>query len=254
VAVYAITPYSAFGNRGDPSLTVVNVRYAQPALMLAAVVTALAGRFGRRAELVVVLAAAVGVGDAFRRTAGLNASVTGIALAVAALAAAVAVAWAWRSPRAARARRAIAAAALLLVLGGAWIAYHERTTGPGYDREEPAVSWVLKHASAGRRIALAGYWDDNRLSPAYPSFGPRYGNDVRFVGPVRDGLLEVYRSPASFGAALRRGHFDVVVVGLRHGKLPGLPGGSAYVRWARAAGFTEVGRSARLVALRAPPA
>jgi hypothetical protein len=81
-----------------------------------------------------------------------------------------------------------------------------------------------------------------------PAFGPRFANRVQYVGSWDQTMLRRYTSRAAFVAALRRGGYDVLVIG--RGAAPGerVP----ELRWARSAGWVPFVSSGRLVALRAP--
>ena len=85
------------------------------------------------------------------------------------------------------------------------------------------------------------------IYPVLPAFGPRLGNEVDFVGPLRDHMLVEYRDRASFVAALRRGRYDRLVIGTA--RLPGTPRGDDEA-WARSAGYVVTARSPRLVLMR----
>ena len=112
---------------------------------------------------------------------------------------------------------------------------------------EAPLGWVREDRH--HRVGLAGLWDVNGIYPVLPSFGPRLGNEVRFVGPFRDGMLSEYGNRDSFVAALRGGRYDLLVIG--HAVLPGTRP-RPNEAWARAAGYVVVARSPRLVLLRRP--
>lgn len=78
------------------------------------------------------------------------------------------------------------------------------------------------------------------------AFGPRLGNDVRFVGAFRDGMLRSFADAGAFTRALS--DVDLLLAGT--GIPPGA--GTRELGWARAAGWTAVAQSPRLVLLRAP--
>jgi hypothetical protein len=118
-----------------------------------------------------------------------------------------------------------------------------------YAGAEPAIDSLLARAPSGERIGITGVWDDAGLSPVLPAFGPRLGNEVAYVGREDGGFLRRYRDQASFAAALRRGGYDLLIVGL--GRPPAIPR-VPEARWAREAGFRIVARSGRLALLAAP--
>jgi hypothetical protein len=98
-----------------------------------------------------------------------------------------------------------------------------------------------------RRIGLAGLWDVNGLSPVLPAFGPRLRNRVEFVGPFRREMLHEHERAGAFVEELRRGRYDLLVMG--RAVLPGTPRRDLEA-WARAAGYDEVARTHRLVLMR----
>ena len=88
----------------------------------------------------------------------------------------------------------------------------------------------------------------NGTAPVWPSFGPRLGNEVAFVGPTVDGQLREYADRAAWTRAIERGDFDLLVVG-RGGysndcPVPGRE--SDDDAWARAAGFRTLASTDRL--------
>jgi hypothetical protein len=81
-----------------------------------------------------------------------------------------------------------------------------------------------------------------------PAFGPRFANTVQYVGPNDQTMLGRYTDRAPFVAAVKRGRYDVLVIG--RGEAPGES--VRELRWARSAGWVPFVVSARLVALRVP--
>lgn len=248
-AVYAVTPYSALGLRGDPSLASVNTRYAVPALLLALPVAAwTAGRLPRVASLALEVALAVAVVLGAR--SGYELRVRDLVLAAVALVLLTAVGWAlWRL----RGRRpvlaAAALAAALVALAGAH-RIEQRINDRRYLAIDPAVDVLLSAAPSERRIGLASDWSVAGLSPIWPSFGTRIGNDVEYVGEFVDGFLHRYTDARRFQAALRRRRYDLLVVG--RGFFP--PQATPEQRWAIGAGWRTIALSRRLRVLVAPPA
>lgn len=246
---YALTPYSAFGPQGHPILTGANTRYLLPALLVAAPLVAwTVGRAGRLRVLVEALAL-VAVVDGIRRefqvplhvvagVAGLLAVIAALGFVVARLGGATAA--------------ALAATAGLLVLG--YGRQHEYNGGR-YKADEPVTAWISTHAPSGHRIALTGSWSINGRSPVWPAFGPRLGNVVTYVGPTVRHQLREYASRAAWSAALRRGRYDLVVVGRGgRGRFCALPGRSLDDdAWARGEGFRPIVRTSRLTLYAVPP-
>jgi hypothetical protein len=248
VPVYAALPGTALGNPGDPSLASVNTRYAIPSLLLAAPVVAWAiGRLPRLGALGFALALAVSAvagaysGYEVRGARDVVLSAAGLVL----LAAAV---WSLGYVR----RRplplvAAATAVALLTLAGA--RHVEQRVNVGrYVGSDPAIDVLLRLAPSDRRIGLAADWSVSGLSPIWPSFGTRIGNEVEYVGYF-DGFLRRYPTEDRFHAALERGRYDFLVVG--RGFYPPQP--TREQRWAMAAGWRTVALSTRLRVL-APPA
>jgi hypothetical protein len=228
-ALYAVTPYSAFGPEGRPVLAAASTRYGLPALMGAAVLAAWATRNPRlRLGLHVLLAAAVldGVNRAFELGAGkvIGGCVAALLLGLAAV----------RLPRRAVAAATLAGALLLVPM----VAH--RANRQGFGQFDPALAWIEANAPSGHRIGLAGVWTPGGVSPVLPAFGPRLGNRVAYAGPFVEHMLRTYADQPAFTAGTRS--FDLLVVGLTPP--------ARELGWAQAAGFTEVVRSERLVLLR----
>ncbi len=247
--LYTVTPATALGLRGDPSLAHGNTRYAVPALLIALPLAAwVAGRLPRlAARLLEAALAAAALTGAYRgyEVAGLR----DVALAGIGLAALGVAAWLlWRM----RARRLVLAAAAVAAAVVGLAAAHriEGAINDGrYTGIDRAVDTLLRVAPADKRIGLAGDWSVGGLSPVWPAFGTRIDNDVEYVGEFVDGFLTPYPGQARFAEALRDGGFDVLVVG--RGFYP--PENPREERWAMNAGWRTVGLSPRLRVL-APPA
>jgi hypothetical protein len=154
----------------------------------------------------------------------------------------------WRGVPRDRALAAGAAAAALAfaVVAIAGYAVQRSFNDRRYRGLEPPLAWV--RAGTHHRVGLAGLWDVNGIYPVLPAFGPRLANQVAFVGPFERGMLTQFRSRTPFVDALRRGRYDLLVIG--RAELAGTPRGEE--AWARAAGYREVARSPRLVLLEAP--
>ena len=134
-------------------------------------------------------------------------------------------------------------------LGGAK-GIERRVNDNRYAALDPGIDVVLRAAPTGKRIGLAGVWSLGELSPVWPSFGARIGNEVQYVGRMPpNGFLQRYPDEASFQAALRRGRFDLLVVGRGIAPDPQTP----EQRWALDAGWRTIGLTDRFRVL-APPA
>ena len=248
--LYTVTPATALGLRGDPSLAHGNTRYAVPALLIALPIVAwLAGRLPRVAGLAVeAMLAATALSGAYRgyEVAGLR----DLVLAAAGLAALAAAAWVlWRL----RAQRAVlvAAAVAALLVGLAAAHRIEGAINDGrYRGIDRGVDTLLRIAPQDKRIGLASDWSVGGLSPVWPAFGTRIANDVEYVGEFVDGFLTPYRNAAAFRRAVRDGRFDVLVIG--RGFYP--PEATPEQRWAMEAGWRTVGLSPRLRVLVSPSA
>ncbi len=204
--VYTFTPATALGLRGDPSLAHANTRYAIPVLLIAVPVVAwLAGRLPQiAARLLEAALAAVALSGAYRGYA--VSGLRDLVLAAAVLAVAASGAYLlWRL----RARRAVlAVAAVAAALVGLAAAHRiEGAINDGrYRGVDPAIDTLLRVAPEGRRIGLASDWSVGGLSPVWPAFGTRIGNEVEYVGEFVKGFMTPYRSAAALpgGAAPRR--------------------------------------------------
>jgi hypothetical protein len=247
-ALYVVTPATALGLKNDPSLAHANTRYAVPALIIAVPIVAwAAGRLPRVAA--VVLEGALGVAALLGAYHGYEVhGLREIGLATVGLAALGAAAYAlWRL----RTRRIVLVAAGLLAVVVGLAATHrieDRINSGRYRGVDPAIDALLAAAPSGHRIGLASNWSVAGLSPIWPAFGTRIGNDVEFVGHFVRGFMTPYDTETSFQAALRRGRFDLLVVG--RGFYP--PQATPEQRWAIDAGWKTIALSTRLRVLRAP--
>jgi len=157
--------------------------------------------------------------------------------------------------RAAWTRRSVpvlAACALLFGLVGLAGAkgIERRVNDARYLGRDPAIDVVLRVAPSGTRIGLAGEWSLGELSPVWPSFGTRIGNEVEYVGEIPpNGFLGRYRDEARFEAALRRGRYDLLVVGRG---VPS-PRQTSEQRWAMDAGWRTIWLDRRFRVLASPP-
>ena len=247
-AAYSLTPYSAFGARGEPLLVGANTRWLLPALLVAAAVAAGASaRLGRARQVIAVLAL-VALADGVRRGYDFPASDAALAALVTAAGAGAALA-AWRLAG----RRGLALCTVGILVFGL-VAAHERQKAyheERFARGDPVITYFTREAPSGQRVGLAGVFSVDGLSPVLPAFGPRLENEVAYVGHEVQGQMREYETAAAFGRALRRGRYDLVVVG--KGSYTGcrVPGeGREEARWAAAAGFRKVAESDRMTLLR----
>ena len=247
VPVYAWLPGTALGNPGDPSLASVNTRYAVPILILLAAV--LAWAIGRMPRLLAV-AFELGLFAAVAAGAYSGYEVRGardIVLAAVGLGLVAGAGWAlWRMRRNAGVLvGAAVAAALVLLAGGHRI--EQRINDGRYLGSDPAIDALLRAAPSGKRIGLAADWSVGGLTPIWPAFGTRIGNEVEYIGYF-DGFLRKYPTEGRFQAALRRGGYDAIVVG--RGFFP--PQRTREQQWAIDAGWRTFALSTRLRVLVSP--
>ena len=247
--LYTVTPATALGLRGDPSLANSNTRYAIPALLIAVPVVAwAAGRLPRVAALAFQAALAGGaLFGAYRgyEVRGIR-DITLAAAGLVALAGATWLLWRLRDRRIVLAAAAIAAALVGLAAANRM---QDRINDGRYRNIDPGVDAMLAATPNGGRVALAADWTVAGLSPIWPAFGTRIDNDVEFMGRFVKGFLTPWGNEASFQAALRRGRYDVLVVG--RGFYP--PEATPEQRWAIDAGWRTISLSARLRVLVPPP-
>jgi hypothetical protein len=137
-------------------------------------------------------------------------------------------------------------AALVLLAGAHRI--EQRINDGRYLGSDPAIDALLKAAPSGKRIGLASDWSVGGLTPIWPAFGTRIGNEVEYIGYF-DGFLRKYPTEALFQAALKRGRYDAIVVG--RGFYPPEP--TPEQQWALDAGWRTFALSSRLRVL-VPPA
>jgi hypothetical protein len=257
-AIYSITPYTAFGLKDQPLLVGANTRWLMPGLLCAAALFAwAAGRLGR-ARVLAELAGLAAVVDGVRR--GFDLETRTIAAAVVTLLLAAAAVYGVLALRARRPSHAtaipVAAAALAAVaFVAAGYARQDRFYDDRFKRaDDPVISWFAERATSGHRVALAGVWTTDGLSPVWAAFGPRIGNHVQFMGHFVDGQLREYDDEAAWRRALARGRYDLLVVGGGgYGPCP-IPGKlSDDDAFARDAGLRLVARTDRLRLYGVPP-
>ncbi len=263
--IYVVSPATAQGRHAHPypGLVAANSRYLAPALILGAAAGAWALATARRwrplFELVALAAVIEGlVGNYAWQPGGiapfdLRASSIAEAVAVILIALAAAVAIRALSRRVSRPTRhrllvgsVVAAIAVAIAAG---YVDQRHFNDRRYRGADATIDWVLDHASSGHRIGTTGVWNGVLLSPNLPAFGPRFGNYVAFIGPIERGMLQYYERRGAFLNAVRRGRYDLVIVG--RGFIP-MAAPSREQRWLRSAGFKPVTSSPRFVLMRSP--
>jgi len=249
--LYTLTPATALGLRDTPSLAHANTRYAIPALLLALPVLAwVAGHVrpvaGRALEAVIALGVLFGAYDGYQVLGAPD--IVAATIALAALAGAACLLWRLRERRVMLVAAALAAG---LVGFAAADRMQDRINADRYGHFDRGLDALLRAAPGGRRVGLefATYWSLGDLSPIWPAFGTRIDNDVEFVGEFVDGFLTPYPDEASFRAALRRGRYDVLVVGRSDIARQNTPA----QQWAIDAGWRTIALTERLRVL-VPPA
>ena len=252
---YAVTPYTAGGPEGLPVLTGPNSRYLTPALLVAAPLAAWAAvRFRRGASVFGLLGllavldgvrvgsnGQLGVADVYASNWAVGAAAAGL-LAVAGWLAYRYRPWVGASRRPWAAAAVAGVGALALVAAGHEV--QQRFNDGRYQGLDEAVDWVVRFAPADRRIGLAGARSPEGIGPAFPAFGPRYENEVSYVGELDQHTIRRFGSREGFVAAVRNGGYDILVVGRD-------PSSGTMVdeeRWALSAGYEQVARSNRLTA------
>lgn len=262
LGLYLVTPGSAYGLPGEPSLVITTIRWLVPAPMLAAAVAAAVFTYTGRFLLLFELAGFAAVVDGIRRAhsqlgsnVSLSTSLEAAALLVI-LGGLAFVAFRRRDTLGRAARHQTAGVSVIALFVLALVAVIGRLDEQSFARnqhlygdQDPTIAWIQQNAPAGHRIGLAGLWSVNGISPVFPSFGPRLRNEVSYVGPVSGHLLRQYTTRPTFAAALRRGGYDILLVGRGQPPKPHVP----EERWAQTAGFRPVVASDRLALLERTP-
>ena len=212
--LYTITPATALGVKGDPSLAHANTRYAVPALILAVPVAAwLAGRLPRLAG------ARAGGRARGRRPARRLPRLRGARPARRRAG--------HGRPRAARRRRRWCSTACASGGPSSWPRrWRPRSSAsPPPTGSRTASTAGATSASTAPSTGCCGSPPPTSGSPspatgrwpACPPSGPRSGRasttTCEFVGEFKRGFLTPYPTAARFQDALRRGRYDVLVVG-----------------------------------------
>jgi 4-amino-4-deoxy-L-arabinose transferase-like glycosyltransferase len=263
---YALTPYSATGEPGDPFLAAANVRYGIPALIAAVGVAGwLCGRLGATVLTACCVLAVGGTFDALRVGVLTPRSTVYSAFFLAALFAGglwlarrrgLRLPRTWPRPSPVIALSVAGVALIALALAGSRVqeTYND-SRYVGYDETLTA----LADAPGGQRIGLAGNWSAEEPGPVYPAFGRTLQNEVGFAGVVEDGLLRRAATREEFHAALDEGSYDALLIGLA-GRTPEDPaslraspeGSPPELEWARAAGYEELLRDDRFALFTVP--
>jgi hypothetical protein len=204
-AAYLVTPYSAGGADGHPTLFALDLRFLAPSLALAA----LAAGLSRMATAALAAAAILVVADQW---AGLGRwpvpdPGTFRGLAVLGLLSVLAV----LAVQHLRGRHLVGAGLVLVatLAAAGWPVLADELG----DRYAVATSgltaaFAMFHDTHGLRIAVGGFADD------YPLYGAALENHVQFVGRTQpDGGFRPTRSCREWRTALAVGHYDDVVLG-----------------------------------------
>jgi Dolichyl-phosphate-mannose-protein mannosyltransferase len=253
IAAYVVTPYTAGGPEGLPLLVGADSRYVVPALMIGAAVTAwAAARLGWGTVAFGVLTiAAMAHGIHWAGKGELSAAKLSAGNWIAAVGAVGLIAltvWAlepWVDRLRPRFSGPVVAAAIGIPLAVGAVAagqpLQKSFNDDRYIGNDPVLD-AVHAAGPGQRVGLTSVWTDSGIPPILPSFGPRFENEVEYVGPVVDEMRRRYDSQATFTAALERGDYDFVIAGLGRRELAPPKEDD----WLRAAGWESVVRSDRL--------
>ena len=257
LAVYVATPYTAQGPEGSPQV-LSGVRYALPGLVLGAAAAAwLVGRLGRAGMVGTFVVAVLALIQALDKERALAvefhdtslATVVGTAF-VLGLLVAVSLRVAQRRPDRRTILAGVAALGVVVLVVGRDV---QTTFDKSRYRVSPVFTWLQTVPKKPIRVGLAGRNGNNRgYSSPYIAFGPRLRNRVEYVATRRKHLLTAFDNEAAFVAALRRGRYDVLVVGPETGSIAQGPVGRP-LEWATGAGWRPIVRDRRFTLL-APPA
>ena len=243
---YVVTPYTAAGPEGLPLLTGADARYWGPGLFVAFGLMAWASGAWKRGPVILSALALIAVIEAIDRSDTLlqidfrttdAASVVLLFVAIAAVG--IAVVPALLPLQGAAERRAVAAlgllAAIVLVAGG--YAVQDRFSELRYVGVDP-VADALRTTPSGSKVGLAGTWGDVGIQPPLVAFGPRFRNDVAYIGRPDRGVFRRFRTRPGFERAVGDGDYDYLVIG--RGRADPPPKQTREDRWAKAAGYKLV--------------
>jgi hypothetical protein len=242
LVVYWVTPNTASGFEGKPAVIYYNARYLVPALIPAAAALAWAATRLRRAGVVLGVLAAVAIADDLRRAFDVPAR----DMVIGALAVLLAAGAIWALTRVTFGLRLVGVAAAIVVVAVGGYELETRYFDNRLRGEDATIDRFLSDSRAGERVGITEQWSVIPPSPVYALFGERLHNDVAYVGVRKDGAWAPHRDPARFAADLRDGNYDWLMVG--RGLRPA--GVTPAMRWATAAGYTQVARSDRLALYR----
>jgi hypothetical protein len=209
-AVYAVTPTTALGPPGAPTLFAVNTRYALPALALALLLAGTA-TLPRRVELPVAVGLLVLTAVTLARPSGIVGSTRMSAGIAGALVLTVAVAWLAVVARHARRSRVATTAALVTVVvvaAGAVLQHHYRADryGTAVSARASLYSEVARDP-AQHRVGVVG------LAHEYPFYGATFSNVVNYVGVTdADGAYGAPRTCQGLVTVLAEQRDDRIVV------------------------------------------
>lgn len=257
---YGVTPYTAGGAEGKPTLVAADARYLVPTLIVAAVLAAWAAgrvRHGPAVFGVLGLAAVLDGAVQLEDLAFLNlrfevVAQTLLVVAVAGLAVVVAYRRGLHRDGVRLASPAVTAAvvvvaAAVVVAGGRKL--QQDFMAKRYYGSDVVADTLSAKVQSGYRIGLAGVWSDEGLAPPLLAFGPRLRNHVEYVGRDDMDVWRRFRTREGFTRRVDQQRYEWLVVGRGRPPKPSVN----EERWARAAGFRVVARSPRLTLLRRAP-
>jgi hypothetical protein len=215
-AVYLITPTTAIGFDGGPSLYSQNLRYLTPALAVGLILVSLFGR-ERRHRLQLAIAGLIGLIVVVTLLPGSwapwpSSKYPNTAIALAVIAALVFLAGSTLPAllptlRARFGRHAPGVVGLTLLCGVVVIgAAVNRSYQKTRYSQDPLYSWVDSHLHHAR-VAIAGF------DRQYPLYGPQWTNHVQYIGTTQPhGGFTVARDCRSWRSELAAGHYGYVVI------------------------------------------
>lgn len=202
-AMYLVTPYSAGGPEGHPTLFALDLRFLAPSLVLATAIPT--GRV--TARLMTAASAVLVIANQFagRGRWGTPAAAAGGAGVLIAVLGAGAF-MAWRCD--AKVRFALVLAAGLAFAGAGWPLTNRMLEGR-YARTDSGLTaaFAMFRDTAGVRIGVGGFADD------YPFYGTRLQNHVQFIGVSQPrGGFRRPQTRDEWVRGMHAGDYDFVVV------------------------------------------